>query len=160
MDGRGEKIANKTEHIIVSQRKIKRSETLRQVMSNVSETLMRLKSNLCIYPVHSFMPLQHCCLDSPARNTCHPSSQATQRYTHTALHQASVVTIGAQTSLETSFVCSKCLTSEKNTESFSCHPCTERPRALTEALPQQNPSKRETGGRRGVMDYHHGPRFC
>lgn len=61
------------------------SETLSWVMPKISETLMQMKkSNSCIYPTRSFMPLQYCCLNSPtrpAREGCCPPSQATHRYT-------------------------------------------------------------------------------
>lgn len=52
--------------------------------ANISKTLMQMKSNSCIYPIHSLMLLQYCCLNSPtrpAREGCHPSSQATHLYT-------------------------------------------------------------------------------
>lgn len=38
---------------IVSQQKKKKSETLNQVMPNISETPMQMKSNSCIYSIYA-----------------------------------------------------------------------------------------------------------
>lgn len=69
-------------------------------MPNHTETLMQMKSNSCMYPIHSFKPLQYCCLNSP-NQACQgrvPSFLSGHTSAHTALHQASVITKWAQTS--------------------------------------------------------------